>query len=152
MADLKKSQISEERVHPDFLITLTADIVSAHLSNNKVEVGSVSGLISNVYSSLFNITDEKPNKEILPEPAVSVRASVKRDRIACLECGKRMKMLKRHLTTEHNLTPDEYRQRWNLPSDYPMVASDYAETRRDLAKKIGLGRMPGMKRGRKKKA
>ncbi|MFI8667238.1 MucR family transcriptional regulator [Qipengyuania sp. NPDC077410] len=142
----------EVPIQRDLLITLTADIVAAHVSNNDVEVGSVAELISNVYSSLSNASDKINSKEEMPEPAVSVRASVKKDRIACLECGKRMKMLKRHLTTEHDLTPDEYRERWNLPSDYPMVASEYAETRRDLAKKIGLGRQPHIKRGRKKKA
>ena len=143
---------SEFSDHQDLLITLTADIVSAHVSNNKVEVGSVAELISNVYSSLYNSGNQSSDEEELPQPAVSIKASIKKDRIACLECGKRMKMLKRHLTTEHDLTPGEYRQRWNLPPDYPMVASDYAETRRELAKKIGLGRKPGIKRGRKKKA
>jgi predicted transcriptional regulator len=81
-----------------------------------------------------------------------VRASVKRDHLVCLEDGKKMKMLKRHLMTEHGMTPDEYRQRWGLGADYPMVAPEYAETRRDLAVKIGLGRKPGQKRGRQKKA
>ena len=119
------------------LITLTADIVSAHVSNNNVSVDEVSGLIS---------------AEARPEPAVSLRASVKKDHLVCLDCGQKMKMLKRHLSTEHDLTPDEYRQRWDLSSDYPMVAPEYAETRRDLAMKIGLGRKPGQKRGRKKKA
>ena len=89
--------------------------------------------------------------EARPEPAVSIRSSVKRDHVVCLEDGKKMKMLKRHLMTDHGLTPDEYRARWGLASDYPMVAPDYAEKRRDLAKKIGLGRKPGQKRGRKKK-
>ncbi|PIW54323.1 MAG: transcriptional regulator, partial [Sphingomonadales bacterium CG12_big_fil_rev_8_21_14_0_65_65_10] len=78
--------------------------------------------------------------------------SVKKDHIVCLECGKKMKMLKRHLSTDHDLTPEEYKARYNLSADYPLVAPDYAEKRRDLAKKIGLGRKPGQKRGRKKKA
>ena len=82
---------------------------------------------------------------------MSVRASVKQDHLVCLEDGKKMKMLKRHLMTDHGMTPEEYRARWNLPSDYPMVAPNYAEKRRELAKKIGLGRKPGQKRGRKKK-
>ena len=86
------------------------------------------------------------------EPAVSVRASIKPDYIICLEDGKKLKMLKRHLMTHYNMTPDQYRARWNLPADYPMVAPNYAEKRRDLAKKIGLGRKPGVKRGRPKKA
>ena len=133
------------------LITLTADIVSAHVSNNNVSVDEVSGLISNVHAALSRLGGGL-SSEARPEPAVSVRASLKKDHLVCLDCGQKMKMLKRHLSTEHNLTPDEYRQRWDLSSDYPMVAPEYAETRRDLAMKIGLGRKPGQKRGRKKKA
>ena len=83
---------------------------------------------------------------------MSVRASVKQDHLVCLEDGKKMKMLKRHLMTDHGMTPEEYRARWNLPSDYPMVAPNYAEKRRELAKKIGLGRKPGQKRARRKAA
>jgi predicted transcriptional regulator len=90
-----------------------------------------------------------PVIEKLPEPAVSIRSSVKPDHIVCLEDGKKLKMLKRHLMTHYNLTPDQYRQRWGLAADYPMVAPNYAEKRRDLAKKIGLGRKPGPRRGRK---
>ena len=134
------------------LITLTSDIVAAHVSNNSVAVDDVPALISNVYSALSGLGGSGVPEEIRPDPAVSVRASVKKDHIVCLDCGKKMKMLKRHLSTEHDMTPDDYRQRWDLPSDYPMVAPDYADTRRDLAKKIGLGRKPGQKRGRKKAA
>ena len=132
------------------LITLTSDIVAAHVSNNSVGVDDVPALIQNVYGALAGL-GAAPQTEVKPEPAVSVRASVKNDHIVCLEDGKKMKMLKRHLMTDHGMTPDEYRARWGLPSDYPMVAPDYAEKRRDLAKKIGLGRKPGQKRGRKKK-
>lgn len=134
----------------EMLITLTSDIVAAHVSNNSVAVDDVPTLISNVYSALSGLGGVGPTEEARPDPAVSVRASVKKDHIICLDCGKKMKMLKRHLSTEHDMTPDEYRQRWDLASDYPMVAPDYADTRRDLAKKIGLGRKPGQKRGRKK--
>ena len=132
------------------LITLTSDIVAAHVSNNSVSVDDVPALISNVYSALSSLGGAGAPAEVRPDPAVSVRASVKKDHIVCLDCGKKMKMLKRHLSTEHDMTPDEYRQRWDLAADYPMVAPDYADTRRDLAKKIGLGRKPGQKRGRKK--
>ena len=132
------------------LITLTSDIVAAHVSNNSVSVDEVPTLISNVYSALNSLGGAGPAEEARPDPAVSVRASVKKDHVICLDCGKKMKMLKRHLSTEHGMTPEEYRQRWDLPSDYPMVAPEYADTRRDLAKKIGLGRKPGQKRGRKK--
>lgn len=107
-------------------------------------------LISSVYSALSGLGGTDTAEEARPEPAVSVRASVKKDHVICLDCGKKMKMLKRHLSTEHNMTPEEYRQHWDLPSDYPMVAPEYAETRRVMAKKAGLGRKPGQKRGRKK--
>ena len=136
----------------EMLITLTSDIVAAHVSNNTLSVDEVPTLISTVYGALAGLGGSAPVEEARPEPAVSVRASVKRDHLVCLEDGKKMKMLKRHLMTEHGMTPDDYRHRWGLAADYPMVAPDYAETRRDLAVKIGLGRKPGQKRGRKKKA
>lgn len=132
------------------LITLTSDIVAAHVSNNSVGVDDVPALIQNVYGALAGL-GAAPQAEVKPEPAVSVRASVKNDHIVCLEDGKKMKMLKRHLMTDHGLTPAEYRARWGLPADYPMVAPDYAEKRRVLAKEIGLGRKPGQRRGRRKK-
>jgi len=134
------------------LITLTSDIVAAHVSNNDVAVADVATLINNVYGALAALGTAAPAPEIMPEPAVSIRASIKPDYIVCLEDGKKLKMLKRHLMTHFNMTPDEYRVRWGLPADYPMVAPNYAETRRELAKKIGLGRKPGQKRGRKPKA
>lgn len=134
------------------LITLTSDIVAAHVSNNAVEVEDVPSLIGNVYSALSNLGDGSQAAAERPEPAVSIRASVKKDHIVCLDCGKKMKMLKRHLSTEHGMTPEEYRARWELAADYPIVAPNYAETRRRLAKDIGLGKMPGQKRGRRKKA
>ena len=133
------------------LITLTSDIVAAHVSNNSVGVDDVPVLIQNVYGALAGL-GATPQTEVKPEPAVSIRASVKNDHIVCLEDGKKMKMLKRHLMTDHGLTPAEYRTRWGLPADYPMVAPDYAEKRRILAKEIGLGRKPGQRRGRRKKA
>ena len=134
------------------LITLTSDIVAAHVSNNSVSVGDLPALITNVYGALAGLGQAAPVAEAPLEPAVSVRSSVKPDHIVCLEDGKKLKMLKRHLMTHYNLTPDQYRARWNLPADYPMVAPNYAEKRRELAKKIGLGRKPGAKRGRPAKA
>jgi predicted transcriptional regulator len=134
----------------EMLITHTTDIVVSYVSNNSLGADDVSALIQNVYGTLSGLGKEVVTAEVRPEPAVSVRSSVKKDHIVCLEDGKKMKMLKRHLMTDHGLTPDEYRTRWELPSDYPMVAPDYAEKRRDLAKKIGLGRKPGQKRGRAK--
>jgi predicted transcriptional regulator len=124
----------------DALIALTADIVSAHLSNNSVALNDVPSLITNVHVALSGLSangSQGPAKKL--EPAVSIRSSVKPDFIVCLEDGKKLKMLKRHLMTHYNLTPEEYRQRWGLPADYPMVAPNYAEQRRTLAKSIGLG-------------
>jgi len=122
----------------DTLLTLTADIVAAHVSNNSVAVNDLPNLIQNVHAALSGIT-RSSTPEPKPEPKVSIRSSVKSDAIACLECGKRQKMLKRHLMTNHQMTPADYRQKWSLSPDYPMVAPDYAEQRRTLAKSIGLG-------------
>jgi predicted transcriptional regulator len=121
------------------LITLTADIVSAHVSNNSVAVNDLPQLIQNVHNALIGLGARPPEPEAKPEPAVSVRSSVKPDYIVCLEDGKKLKMLKRHLMTHYQMTPDEYRAKWGLSPDYPMVAPNYAEQRRTLAKKIGLG-------------
>ena len=124
------------------LITLTSDIVAAHVSNNSVAVDQLSTLISSVYGALAGLGQAAPAAVAEPlKPAVSVRASVKPNKVVCLDCGAELQMLKRHLTTHHNMTPEEYKARWNLPADYPLVAPNYAEKRRDLAKKIGLGRL-----------
>ena len=123
----------------DTLLTLTADIVAAHVSNNSVAVNDLPNLIQNVHAALNGISHSASAPEPRPEPKVSIRSSVKSDAIACLECGKRQKMLKRHLMTNHQMTPSDYRQKWGLSSDYPMVAPNYAEQRRTLAKSIGLG-------------
>lgn len=121
------------------LIALTADIVSAHVSNNSVAVSDLPLLIQNVHNALASLGDEVVEPEVKQEPAVSIRASIKPDYIVCLEDGKKLKMLKRHLMTHYQMTPEQYRAKWNLPADYPMVAPNYAEQRRSLAKKIGLG-------------
>ena len=123
----------------DTLLTLTADIVAAHVSNNSVAVNDLPNLIQNVHAALTGIVGASAAPEPRPEPKVSIRSSVKPDYIVCLEDGKKLKMLKRHLMTHYNLTPEQYRAKWNLPADYPMVAPNYAEQRRSLAKKIGLG-------------
>ena len=136
----------------EFLATLTADIVSAHVSNNSVSTGDLPGLISSVYASLAGLGGAPAPVEEKPVPAVSIRSSVKPDYIVCLEDGKKLKMLKRHLMTHFEMTPEEYRAKWGLPADYPMVAPNYAEQRRTLAKQIGLGtkgRGGGRKPGRK---
>ena len=123
----------------DTLLTLTADIVAAHVSNNSVAVNDLPNLIQNVHGALSGISKSTSAPEARPEPKVSIRASIKPDYIVCLEDGKKLKMLKRHLMTHYQMTPDQYRQKWGLSSDYPMVAPNYAEQRRVLAKKIGLG-------------
>jgi predicted transcriptional regulator len=123
----------------DTLLTLTADIVAAHVSNNSVAVNDLPNLIQNVHAALSGISGASGAAEPKPEPKVSIRASIKPDYIVCLEDGKKLKMLKRHLMTHYNMTPDQYRQKWGLSADYPMVAPNYAEQRRTLAKSIGLG-------------
>ncbi len=123
----------------DTLLALTADIVAAHVSNNSVAVNDLPTLIQNVHSALSGIAGSNAAAEPKPEPKVSIRSSVKPDYIVCLEDGKKLKMLKRHLMTHYNMTPDQYRQKWGLSADYPMVAPNYAEQRRALAKSIGLG-------------
>ena len=132
MADMNEMQ--------ETFITLTADIVAAHVSNNSVAVNDLPTLISNVHTALAALTGPAP-VEPAPkqEPAVSIRSSIKPDYVVCLEDGKKLKMLKRHLMTHYQMTPDQYRAKWGLPADYPMVAPNYAEQRRMLAKSIGLG-------------
>lgn len=133
----------------DTLLTLTADIVAAHVSNNSVAVNDLPNLIQNVHAALSTISGSSSAPEPKPEPKVSIRSSVKPDYIVCLEDGKRLKMLKRHLMTHYNMTPDQYRQKWGLAVDYPMVAPNYAEQRRNLAKSIGLGTKRRRTRGGK---
>ena len=144
--------MNSSAINQETLVALTCDIVSAHVGHNSVEGEALPQLISGVFNALSALGQEAEDGEARLEPAVSIRASVKRDHLVCLEDGKKMKMLKRHLMTDHGLTPAEYRARWGLAADYPMVAPDYAETRRRLAKEIGLGRKPGQKRGRQKKS
>lgn len=139
---------TESGENNEMLITLTADIVAAHVSNNSVSVSDLPTLISNVHNALAGLSSNEVAAPVL-DPAVPIRNSVKKDYIICLEDGKKLKMLKRHLMTHYGMTPDDYRAKWGLAADYPMVAPAYAETRRVLAKAIGLGRAPGS--GRKKK-
>jgi predicted transcriptional regulator len=122
------------------LIGLTADIVAAHVSHNNVAAGDVPQLIRTVHDALAKTATPTPEEAPAPEPAVPVRQSVKQDHIVCLEDGKKLKMLKRYLRTNYGMSPEDYRAKWGLPRDYPMVAPAYAEQRRGLAHKIGLGR------------
>ena len=130
------------------LVTLTADIVAAHVSNNSVAISDIPLIIRSVHDALAGL-GTKVAPEVKQEPAVSIRASVKPDYIVCLEDGKKLKMLRRHLMTHYGMTPDDYRAKWNLPKDYPMVSPNYAEKRRALALEIGLG-TKGRGGGRKK--
>jgi predicted transcriptional regulator len=131
--------MADNQAAEDTLLTLTADIVAAHVSNNSVAVNDLPNLIQNVHAALNGISNAPSAPEPKPEPKVSIRSSVKPDFIICLEDGKKLKMLKRHLMTHYNMTPEQYRQKWGLSADYPMVAPNYAEQRRRLAKSIGLG-------------
>ena len=134
----------------DNTIILTADIVAAHVSNNSVAVSDLPGLIAKIYNALAGLSVPAPLLVQKQEPAVAIRNSVKPDYIICLDDGMKFKMLKRHLMTHHSMTPDEYRTKWGLPASYPIVAPNYATTRRELALKIGLGRAAG--KGRKAKS
>lgn len=121
------------------LLELTSEIVAAHVSNNTLPVNDLPQLIQDVYSTLATVGEKQSFSE-RPNPAISIKKSVTPDFIVCLEDGKKLKMLKRHLKTAYNMTPDEYRVKWSLPRDYPMVAPNYAKHRSDLAKEIGLGK------------
>lgn len=142
MTKANRTVEENRKLSSETLITLTSDIVAAHVGNNDVAVADVPALISNVYAALAGLGETVAVEEAKPQPAVSIRNSVKPDYIVCLEDGKKLKMLKRYIRTNFDMSPEEYRARWNLPADYPMVAPVYAEKRRELAKKIGLGRKP----------
>ena len=131
--------MSDQADTNEMLVTLTADIVAAHVSNNSVAISDLSILINNVHAALSGLGAEPVVEEKLV-PAVSIRTSVKPDYIVCLEDGKKLKMLRRHLMTHYGMTPDDYRAKWGLPADYPMVAPNYSATRSRLAKDNGLGR------------
>ncbi len=141
----------------DIFISLTAQIVSAHVSANEVPAAELPALIRNVHQALASV-DKEPVQPPRSEPAVSAKKSVFADHIICMDCGKSFKTLKRHLSSDHDLTPEQYRAKWNLPASYPIVAADYASQRSQLAKDSGLGRKaaappppppPPAKRGRR---
>ncbi|HUF85999.1 MAG TPA: MucR family transcriptional regulator [Thermohalobaculum sp.] len=124
------------------LLALTSDIVAAHVSNNAVATTDLPPLIETVFKKLAELGGEPAVPEVELKPAVSIKKSLHDDYLICLEDGKKLKMLKRHLKTSYDMTPEEYRAKWGLPPDYPMVAPSYARKRQELAKKIGLGRKP----------
>lgn len=128
------------------LLELTTEIVSAHATNNTISSADLTQLIQDVYSTLMQVGTEATVVD-KPRPAVPPKKSILPDYLVCLEDGKKLKMLKRHLKTSYNMTPDEYRERWGLAADYPMVAPNYAKHRSALAKQIGLGTKP---RGKKR--
>ena len=121
-------------------IELAADIVSAYVSNNSVPASDLSSLIGDVYAALLKVSHvAAPVPTEVPKPAISVKKSLTSDYLICLEDGKKFKSLKRHLRTQYNLSPEDYREKWGLPADYPMVAPNYAKARSNLAKQMGLG-------------
>ena len=124
------------------LLGLTEQIVSAHVANNAVSNADLPDFIKAVYAALQNVSTEAETPS-LPKPVVPIKKSVTPNYIVCLEDGRKLKMLKRHLRNTFNMTPNEYRERWGLPADYPMVAPNYSKQRSEMAKKIGLGRKPG---------
>lgn len=130
------------------LLTLTTEIVSSHVANNSVSLVDLPQLIQRVYATLAGIDGAPAPSGQRPQPAIPIKKSVTPDHIICLEDGRKLKMLKRHLKTAYNLTPEMYRERWQLPPDYPMVAPNYAKQRSSLAKKIGLGTKPRARRPR----
>lgn len=128
-----------EKVTHEELLHLTTEIVSSYVSNNSVGVSDITPVIENIYKTLSSLGAEQDSLADRPQPAVPIKKSIQPDYLICLEDGKKLKMLKRHLKTAYDMSPEEYRERWGLPADYPMVAPSYAERRSKLAKDIGLG-------------
>jgi predicted transcriptional regulator len=145
MAELAPNKVPEEE-----LLRMTADVVAAYVSNNALPTGQLAEVISAVYQSLKALEGRGGDQKSEPlKPAVPIRKSITPDYLICLEDGKKLKMLKRHLRSTYDMTPDDYRQKWGLPADYPMVAPNYAQQRSAFAKKIGLGRGPGRPPGKR---
>ena len=138
--------MAEDTIDHSELLALTSDIVAAHVSNNAVPGTEISGLIETVFGTLSKLGGEPAEPVVELKPAVSIKKSVTDDYLICLDDGKKLKMLKRHLKTAYDMTPEDYRTKWGLPADYPMVAPNYAKKRQELAKKIGLGRKPKKKK------
>ena len=141
---------SSEQLPTDDVLRMTADVVSAYVRNHSLATQDLPGIINTVHTSLTDISRNDAAAAVPLQPAVPIRRSVTPDYIVCLEDGKKLKMLKRHLRTSYNLTPDEYRTKWKLGPDYPMVAPNYAKRRSEFAKQIGLGQKSRRKRGAKR--
>jgi predicted transcriptional regulator len=141
---------SPNKVAEEELLRMTAEVVAAYVSNNSLPTAQVAEVINAVYLSLRGLEAKSPEGKLEAlKPAVPIRRSITPDYLICLEDGKKLKMLKRHLRSTYGMTPDEYRQKWGLPPDYPMVAPNYAEQRSAFAKKIGLGRGTGRQAGKR---
>jgi predicted transcriptional regulator len=138
--------MAESTIDHSELLALTSDIVAAHASNNAVPSSELSGLIEAVFGTLSELSSEPVEPVVELKPAVPIKKSVTDDYLICLDDGKKLKMLKRHLKTAYDMTPEDYRRKWGLGHDYPMVAPNYAKKRQELAKKIGLGRKPKKKK------
>ncbi len=141
---------SSEQLPTSDVLRMTADVVAAYVRNNPLATNDLPEVISLVHASLTDIGRDASAAAVPLQPAVPIRRSVTPDYIVCLEDGKKLKMLKRHLRTSYNLTPDEYRTKWQLGPDYPMVAPNYAKRRSEFAKQIGLGQKSRRKRGAKR--
>ena len=141
----------DDKVSREDVLRMAVDVVAAYVSNNQVSAGQIPEIIHSVFGSMNAL--DGPSAELgtaLQKPATSIRKSVTPEYLICLEDGKKLKMLKRHLRTTYDMTPEEYRAKWNLPPDYPMVSPNYAKQRSEFAKQIGLGRKAGEKRGSKR--
>lgn len=143
---------NNEHTNTSEMMQMAVDIVSAYVGNNSISAAQVPEVINTVYASLQAIDDAGNGPTEVLKPAVSIRKSITPDYLVCLEDGKKLKMLKRHIRAVYGLTPEEYRMKWGLPTDYPMVAPTYAKQRSNFAKQIGLGRKKGEKVGSRKKA
>jgi predicted transcriptional regulator len=146
---MSSGEIMADTESQDVSLELVSKIVVAYVSNNSVPTNGLPGLIGSVHNALSHTEEKRVQSR---EPAVPIRTSVKPDYVVCLEDGKKLKMLKRHLRTAFDLSPKDYRRKWGLPQDYPMVAPKYAKQRSELAKKIGLGRKPGERPKARKRA
>ncbi len=146
------SENTDETIAHEDILRMAVDIVAAYISRNQVGAAQIPEVINTVVGSLTHVQSIAGEKGgVAPKPKVPIRRSITPDFIICLEDGKKLKMLKRHLRTTYNLTPEEYRAKWKLGPDYPMVAPNYAKQRSEFAKKIGLGRKPGKRGPRKAK-
>jgi predicted transcriptional regulator len=142
-AQRKMSNTDMQPAKADDLLKFASDIVAAYVSNNPIPAGEIPGMIKSIHSTLGGLANGlTADAALAQKPAIAVKRSITPEYIVCLEDGKKLKMLKRYLRSRYNLTPDEYRAKWGLPADYPMVAPNYAAQRSEFAKKIGLGRMP----------